>query len=84
MTKVSVVRLDGTPGDEFRLAAAESLAKLFEPHIVGLIINVLPQPLIVETMACVTKFAGCVRSLIGFYFSSRHGHPPRTPLRGLA
>ena len=57
MIKVLVVRVDGTSGDEFRLAAAESLAKLFETHVVGLIINVLPEPIIVETMTSVTNWS---------------------------
>lgn len=57
MIKVLVVRVDGTSGDEFRLAAAESLAKLFETHVVGLIINVLPEPIIVETMTSVTDWS---------------------------
>ena len=33
MIKVVLVRLDGTPGDEFRLAATDSLARLFDAHI---------------------------------------------------
>ena len=49
MIKVVLVRLDGTPGDEFRLAACESLARLFGAHIVGLFLNVLPEPVLAES-----------------------------------
>ena len=49
MIKVILVRLDGTSGDEFRLAASESLAKLFDAHTVGLFLNVLPEPALAET-----------------------------------
>ena len=48
MIKVILVRLDGTSGDEFRLAASESLAKLFGAHSVGLFLNVLPEPALAE------------------------------------
>ncbi|HMF76662.1 MAG TPA: universal stress protein [Bryobacteraceae bacterium] len=48
MIKVILVRLDGTSGDEFRLAASESLAKLFDAHTVGLFLNVLPEPALAE------------------------------------
>lgn len=44
MIKVLLVRLDGTAGDEFRLEATESLATLFEAHVVGVYLNVLPEP----------------------------------------
>ena len=49
MIKVVLVRLDGTSGDEFRLAASESLAKLFGSHLVGLILNTLPEPAFAES-----------------------------------
>ena len=49
MIKVVLVRLDGTPADEFRLAASESLAKLFNSHLVGLILNILPDPVFDES-----------------------------------
>jgi nucleotide-binding universal stress UspA family protein len=48
MIKVILVRLDGTSGDEFRLAASESLAKLFDAHTIGLFLNVLPEPALAE------------------------------------
>ncbi|MEO3385399.1 universal stress protein [Mesorhizobium sp. CAU 1741] len=48
MIKVVLVRLDGTSGDEFRLAAAESLSKLFDSHLVGLMLNILPEPAVAE------------------------------------
>lgn len=44
MIRVILVRLDGTPGDEFRLLACEGLATLFDAHVVGLFLNVLPEP----------------------------------------
>lgn len=53
MIKEVLVRLDGTSGDEFRLAASESLAKLFHAHVVGLFLNVLPEPAIAEHSASV-------------------------------
>ena len=49
MIKVVLVRLDGTSGDEFRLAASESLAKLFGSHLVGLVLNILPEPAFAES-----------------------------------
>lgn len=49
MIKVVLVRLDGTSGDEFRLAASESLSKVFDAHVVGLILNILPEPALAET-----------------------------------
>ncbi|UVK38668.1 universal stress protein [Mesorhizobium sp. AR10] len=48
MIKVVLVRLDGTTSDEFRLAASESLVTLFDAHIVGLFLNVLPEPALAE------------------------------------
>jgi nucleotide-binding universal stress UspA family protein len=48
MIKAILVRLDGTSGDEFRLAASESLAKLFDAHTIGLFLNVLPEPALPE------------------------------------
>lgn len=48
MIKVVLVRLDGTPGDEVRFAASGSLAKLFDAQIVGLLLNVLPEPALAE------------------------------------
>jgi nucleotide-binding universal stress UspA family protein len=48
MIKVVLVRLDGTSGDEFRFAASESLANLFDAQIVGLFLNVLPEPALAE------------------------------------
>lgn len=49
MIKVVLVRLDGTSGDEFRLAASESLSKVFDAHVVGLILNILPEPALAGT-----------------------------------
>jgi hypothetical protein len=42
MIKTILVRLDGTAGDEFRMAATESLCRLFDAHVIGLFFNVLP------------------------------------------
>jgi nucleotide-binding universal stress UspA family protein len=42
MIKDVMVHLDGTSGDERRLAAASSVAILFESHVIGLFLNVLP------------------------------------------
>lgn len=44
MITTVLVRLDGTAGDEFRLAASEALCRLFDAHIVGLFFNLLPDP----------------------------------------
>jgi hypothetical protein len=44
MIKTVLVRLDGTAGDEFRIAATESLCRLFDAHVVGVFFNVLPDP----------------------------------------
>jgi nucleotide-binding universal stress UspA family protein len=49
MVKIVLVRLDGTSGDEFRMAASDSLARLFSAHLVGLVLNVLPEPALAET-----------------------------------
>lgn len=49
MVKVVLVRLDGTSGDELRLAASNSLARLFDAHLVGVVLNVLPEPAMAET-----------------------------------
>lgn len=57
MIKVLVVRIDGTSGDDFRLAATESLARLFNAHVVGLIINVLPEPTIVDSVVNVNDWS---------------------------
>ena len=58
MIKVILVRLDGTSGDEFRLAASESLAKLFDAHTVGLFLNVLPDPALAESGGSVEYWMG--------------------------
>jgi nucleotide-binding universal stress UspA family protein len=42
MIKDVMVHLDGTSADERRLAAASSIAILFESHVIGLFLNVLP------------------------------------------
>ena len=42
MIKDVMVRLDGTCGDDVRLAAANQIAEIFESHITGLFFNVLP------------------------------------------
>jgi nucleotide-binding universal stress UspA family protein len=44
MIKDVMVRLDGTSGDEVRLAAVNQIAEIFESHITGLFFNVLPPP----------------------------------------
>lgn len=49
MVKVVLVRLDGTSADELRLAASDSLARLFGAHLVGLVLNILPEPGLAET-----------------------------------
>jgi hypothetical protein len=41
MIKDVMVRLDGTSGDDVRLAAVNQLAKIFDSHITGLFFNVL-------------------------------------------
>ena len=42
MIKDVMVRLDGTPGDDVRLAAVNLIAETFESHITGLFFNVMP------------------------------------------
>jgi hypothetical protein len=58
--KVVLVRLDGTSGDDIRLAACESLARLFEAQLVGLVLNILPEPALAETGVSVEFWAGLV------------------------
>ena len=41
MIKDVMVRLDGTSGDDVRLAAVNQIADIFESHITGLFFNVL-------------------------------------------
>jgi nucleotide-binding universal stress UspA family protein len=48
MIKVAMVRLDTGPGDEFRLATADQLVRLFGCHLIGLFLNPLPKPAIAE------------------------------------
>jgi nucleotide-binding universal stress UspA family protein len=42
MIKDVMVRLDGTPADDVRLAAVGQIAEIFNSHITGLLFNVLP------------------------------------------
>jgi nucleotide-binding universal stress UspA family protein len=42
MIKDVMVRLDGTDADETRLAAAEYISEVFDAHIIGIFLNVLP------------------------------------------
>jgi hypothetical protein len=42
MIKDVMVRLDGTSGDDVRLAAVNQIAGIFDSHITGLFFNVLP------------------------------------------
>lgn len=58
MIKVVLVRLDGKAGDDFRLAAAESLATLFGAHVIGLFLNVLPAPSLVEPSLSLELWTG--------------------------
>jgi hypothetical protein len=44
MIRDVMVRLDGTSGDDARLAAPSQIAEIFEGHIAGLFFNVLPPP----------------------------------------
>jgi nucleotide-binding universal stress UspA family protein len=44
MIKDVMVRLDGTSGDDLRLAAVKLIAEIFDSHITGLLFNVLPPP----------------------------------------
>ena len=60
MIKVVLVRLDGTSGDELRLAASDSLAKLFDAHIVGLFLNLLPEPVLAESGVSLSYWARLV------------------------
>jgi nucleotide-binding universal stress UspA family protein len=46
MIKDVMVRLDGTSGDDARLAAATQVAATFESHITGLFFNVVPDELV--------------------------------------
>ena len=48
MIKDVMVHLDGTAGDEVRLAAANDIADVFHSHIVGLFLNVLPVLIVPE------------------------------------
>jgi nucleotide-binding universal stress UspA family protein len=45
MIKDVMVRLEGTLADDLRLAAAADIARLFESHIVGLFLNIVPPAL---------------------------------------
>jgi nucleotide-binding universal stress UspA family protein len=42
MIKDVMVRLDGTPADDIRLAAVGQIAEIFDSHITGLLFNALP------------------------------------------
>jgi hypothetical protein len=42
MIKDVMVRLDGTPADDVRLAAVGQIAEIFNSHITGLLFNALP------------------------------------------
>src|ERR1700686_3913455 len=42
MIKDVMVRLDGTPADDVRLAAVGQIAEVFDSHITGLLFNALP------------------------------------------
>jgi nucleotide-binding universal stress UspA family protein len=44
MIKDVMVRLDGTSGDDLRLAAVNLLAETFDSHVTGLFFNILPPP----------------------------------------
>jgi hypothetical protein len=50
MIKDVMVPLDGTSGDDVRLAAASQIAEIFDGHINGLFFNVLPPPPIAEEL----------------------------------
>jgi nucleotide-binding universal stress UspA family protein len=43
MIKVVMVRLDGTAADDLRFAAVERIATLFGSHVIGLLLNPLPE-----------------------------------------
>lgn len=45
MIKDVMVRLEGSVADDLRLAAAADIARLFEGHLIGLFLNILPFPL---------------------------------------
>ena len=42
MIKDVMLRLDGTAGDEVRLAAVNDIAELFDSQVIGLFLNILP------------------------------------------
>jgi nucleotide-binding universal stress UspA family protein len=42
MIKDVMLRLDGTAGDEVRLAAGNDIAELFDSQVIGLFLNILP------------------------------------------
>jgi nucleotide-binding universal stress UspA family protein len=42
MIKDVMLRLDGTTGDEVRLAAVNDIAELFDSQVIGLFLNILP------------------------------------------
>jgi hypothetical protein len=42
MIKDVMVRLDGTSGDDVRLAAVNQIADTFDSHVTGLFFNLLP------------------------------------------
>jgi nucleotide-binding universal stress UspA family protein len=44
MIKDIMVRLDGTPADDLRLATAKNIADTFEGRVIGLFLNRLPPP----------------------------------------
>jgi hypothetical protein len=52
MIKDVMVRLDGTSGDDARLAAATQIAQIFESHITGLFFNVVPDGPVMPPKAC--------------------------------
>jgi nucleotide-binding universal stress UspA family protein len=61
MIKDVMVRLDGTSADETRLAAAEYISGVFDGHIIGLFLNVLP--LIVPAEGDAVAVGDSVKSL---------------------
>jgi nucleotide-binding universal stress UspA family protein len=48
MIKDVMLRLDGTAGDEVRLAAGNDIAELFDSQVIGLFLNILPVVLAAE------------------------------------
>jgi hypothetical protein len=72
MIKDVMVRLDGTQGDDLRLAAVRLIAEIFDSHIIGLFFNILPPPIQVELNGAgakatqlpeaAKKAGGCYRS----------------------